>query len=112
MLLLLLLNVDTNNGGREVTAISNPCVTETATGFLVVVVVGCVTGRFVAGVTFNGGGLFVVVVVVDPPAGTISLVNSSERDWPEISGFLLTDSELIANKSINHALHIQQRANG
>ena len=88
MLLLLLLNVDTNNGGREVTAISNPCVTETATGFLV------------------------VVVVVDPPAGTISLVNSSERDWPEISGFLLTDSELIANKSINHALHIQQRANG
>ena len=110
LLWLLLLNVDTNNGGREVTAISNPCVTETpATGFLVV---GCVTGRFVAGVTFNGGGLFVVVVVVDPPAGTISLVNSSERDWPEISGFLLTDSELIANKSINHALHIQQRANG
>lgn len=108
--LLLLLNVDTNNGWREVTAISNPCVTETATGFLVVVV-GCVTGRFVAGVTFNGrGGLFVVVVVVDPPPGTISLVNSSERDWPEISGFLLADSELIANKSINHV--IQQRANG
>jgi hypothetical protein len=110
LLWLLLLNVDTNNGGREVTAISNPCVTETATGFLVVVV-GCVTGRFVAGVTFNGrGGLFVVVVVVDPPPGTISLVNSSERDWPEISGFLLADSELIANKSINHV--IQQRANG
>jgi hypothetical protein len=107
LLWLLLLNVDTNNGGHEVTAISNPCVTETATGFLVV----CVTGRFVAGVTFNGrGGLFVVVVVVDPPPGTISLVNSSERDWPEISGFLLTDSELIANKSINHV--IQHRANG
>ena len=112
---MLLPNVARNNGGREVTTIS-PCVT--TVGFFIVgrcvttigrVVVGCfvivelvvIVGRCVTEtvgvVTFSGGrtGLF-----VDP--GTISLANSSERDSPEISGFFLEDSKLIANESINH----------
>jgi hypothetical protein len=117
--LLLLPNVARNNGGREVTPTISPCVT--AVGFFIagrcvtttgrvgavgrfvtaepiaVVIVGrCVT-ETVGVVTFGGGR---TGLLVDP--GTISLANSSEGDSPEISGFFLGDSKLIAKESINH----------
>lgn len=121
MTLLLLPNVARNNGGREVTPTISPCVT--AVGFFIIAGrcvtttgrVGAAVGRFVTAetiaavivgrcvtetvgvVTFGGGR---TGLLVDP--GTISLANSSERDSPEISGFFLGDSKLIANESINH----------
>jgi hypothetical protein len=121
--LLLLPNVARNNGGREVTPTISPCVT--AVGFFIagrcvtttgrvgavgrfvtaepiaVVIVGRIVGNcvteIVGVVTFGGGRTGLLV-----DTGTISLANSSEGDSPEISGFFLGDSKLIAKESINH----------